>query len=624
MRKNEPLRVLHVGNIANNAYNNAKVQRQHGIEADVLCFDYYHIMGCPEWEDADFTGEIEDPFYPNWWACDLKGFKRPRWFVQGPLLLSIKYLMAFAANDQIKSNQLWDDLNQKRMIICGAKGSIRRLPSFLYRILSFVKLQLNHIKEIDLFLNTMPRRIMDAKASFLNTMSGIIMDAKAKAKRCYLIKFESPILDETKSAALSLLLFIYHAAMIPIQIVRFLFIYHVVRFLFVSLSFFIYHVGKISIEIVSFYLSLLLIKLPLFLIKMPNRIRDEELYEKNLLIRKNLIAEFEEKFPDRKDQLSNEDLHAWSYYLPLWKKLFEQYDVVQMYSTYPIIPLLCGFEYFTAYEHGTIREIPFEDNAQGRICAIGYKMAPVVFVTNSDNLLAAERLGLNEDQVYCLPHAFDNEKLFRFSDENIQRFNPPKDRVIFFSPARQHWKDRDPSMAKGNDYVFHAVRELKDEGFDFLVELIEWGRDVKASKKLIRKLGIKKYIRWVQPMKKRQLWQKYMSVHAVIDQLLLPALGGVGFETMAMGRRLLSAMDIKGGKKFFGAPPVMFDVCDTTSVKLAMLSVLEDPEDNRGIGNGAREWIKDYHSADRVCQIQIDAYRKILMKKGEKGAKKFA
>ena len=493
--------------------------------------------------------------------------------------------------------------------------------------------------------------IMDAKASFLDTMFGSMMDAKAKAERRYLIKLKSRTLEETKSAALSLLLFIYHATMIPIEIVRFLFvslsffIYHaamisikIVRFLFVSLSLFIYHVAKILIDIVSFYLSLFLIKMPLslikmsfflikmsfFLIKMPQRIRDKELYEKNLLRRENLIAEFKEKFPDSKGQLSDEDLLAWSYHLPLWKKLFEQYDVVQMYATYPIIPLLCGFEYFTAYEHGTIREIPFEDNAQGRICAIGYKLAPVVFVTNSDNLLAAERLGLNEDQVYCLPHAFDNEKLFRFSDENIQRFNPPKDRVIFFSPARQHWKDRDPSMAKGNDYVFHAVRELKDEGFDFLLELIEWGRDVKASKKLIRELGIKKYIRWVQPMKKRQLWQKYMSVHAVIDQLLLPALGGVGFETMAMGRRLLSAMDIEAGKKFFGAPPVMFDVCDTTSVKLAMLSVLEDPEDNRGIGNDAREWIRDYHSADRVCQIQIDAYRKILMKKGEKGAKKFA
>ena len=59
------LRVLHIGNIANNAYNNAKIQRSLGIEADVLCYDYYHIMGTPEWEDTDIQGSL-DNFHPDW------------------------------------------------------------------------------------------------------------------------------------------------------------------------------------------------------------------------------------------------------------------------------------------------------------------------------------------------------------------------------------------------------------------------------------------------------------------------------------------------------------------------------------------------------------------------------
>jgi len=108
-----------------------------------------------------------------------------------------------------------------------------------------------------------------------------------------------------------------------------------------------------------------------------------------------------------------------------------------------------------------------------------------------------------------------------------------------------------------------------------------------------------------------------MSVQAVNDQLLLPALGGVGFETMTLGRRLLTAMDMKLAKKFFGAEPPLFDVRDAVSVKAAMLSVLKDPDDLQGVGRDAREWIRCYHSADRVCQIQLDAYRKILSQKGE-------
>lgn len=83
-----PLRVLHIGNIANNAYNNALIQRQRGIDAYVLSFDYYHIMATPEWEDADFSGDIGDDFFPDWWAVDLKGFERPRWFIAAPLDIS--------------------------------------------------------------------------------------------------------------------------------------------------------------------------------------------------------------------------------------------------------------------------------------------------------------------------------------------------------------------------------------------------------------------------------------------------------------------------------------------------------------------------------------------------------
>src|SRR5437868_6624289 len=47
-------RVLHIGNLANNAYYNAKLLNRAGFDCDVLCCDTYHIMSCPEWEDADF------------------------------------------------------------------------------------------------------------------------------------------------------------------------------------------------------------------------------------------------------------------------------------------------------------------------------------------------------------------------------------------------------------------------------------------------------------------------------------------------------------------------------------------------------------------------------------------
>ena len=101
-----PLRVLHIGNIANNGYNNACIQRQYGIEADVICYNYYHIMSCPEWEDGNLRGEI-DHHFPDWWSSSLKGWRRPRWFAQGPALLCIDYLRTRNANQRWRAALKW-------------------------------------------------------------------------------------------------------------------------------------------------------------------------------------------------------------------------------------------------------------------------------------------------------------------------------------------------------------------------------------------------------------------------------------------------------------------------------------------------------------------------------------
>lgn len=124
--------VLHIGNIANNAYNNAKILNQAGLDCDVICYDYYHIMGAPEWEDADFAGAVLDDFHPHWAALNLGNFERPEWFAQGPLPLCIDYLRARRTGDP-KSRQLWrrlqlanqcsepltlrEKLNQSRMLL---------------------------------------------------------------------------------------------------------------------------------------------------------------------------------------------------------------------------------------------------------------------------------------------------------------------------------------------------------------------------------------------------------------------------------------------------------------------------------------------------------------------------
>ena len=75
-------RILHIGNIANNAYLNAKILNQSGNTInDVLVMDYFHIMGCPEWEDSKLNEDV-DEFNPDWKKSKIN-FSRPKWFYQG-------------------------------------------------------------------------------------------------------------------------------------------------------------------------------------------------------------------------------------------------------------------------------------------------------------------------------------------------------------------------------------------------------------------------------------------------------------------------------------------------------------------------------------------------------------
>lgn len=96
-------RVLHIGNVANYAYVNAKIQRRHGIETYVMDPDFYHLMSSPEWLEADFDAIFENEFFPRWSKVDLKGYRRPEWFAQGPFDLCRLYLQSLIEGRRVSA-----------------------------------------------------------------------------------------------------------------------------------------------------------------------------------------------------------------------------------------------------------------------------------------------------------------------------------------------------------------------------------------------------------------------------------------------------------------------------------------------------------------------------------------
>jgi hypothetical protein len=104
------MKILHIGNIANNAYLNAKILNSLGHENHVLSYDYYHIMGCPEWEEIEIPPNKIDDFKPEWHKVN-QNFERPKWFVQGPLEQCLDYLISLNTK-RADQDELWQMLGE--------------------------------------------------------------------------------------------------------------------------------------------------------------------------------------------------------------------------------------------------------------------------------------------------------------------------------------------------------------------------------------------------------------------------------------------------------------------------------------------------------------------------------
>lgn len=491
-RTGRPLRVLHIGNIANNAFNNARIQRKYGIEADVLCADNYHIMATPEWEEARFKSPPDDAFFPDWRAVDLRGYERPRWFAAAPLRDACRYLEARSAGRGDELDRLWQVMEFERYIRCSR--DIRARAALTCRKIGW-KLRYE--------LQRLTARLETSRGRAEN----LAREAGARG--------------------------------MP--------------------------------ELTALW-----------------RARNDT-----------------KPFPAQADDLA----HYWERFRHI-SPLFSHYDIVQGYAQDGIWALLAGKPYM-AYEHGTLRHLPFEDTPVGRMVALVYGLADHVFITNLDCIVSAGRLGLEPSRITYLPHAFDDARLRRFRAANADQ-KPAGDALKLFMPARQDWQDGDPNLAKGNDRFFRAAARLAQEGRPIAITAIGWGRDMAASKALIRDLGLEANVTWVEPMQKAELWRAYLRHHAIIDQFRLDAFGGVTFEALALGRRVITALDTETAELFFGQAPPLFAADSVDKIATALRQINDDREDSQLIGEQAASWIERYHSARRITALQARDYRKQL------------
>ena len=301
-------------------------------------------------------------------------------------------------------------------------------------------------------------------------------------------------------------------------------------------------------------------------------------------------------------------LHALQRFSLLWpdlRRLFSGYDVVETYATHPILAYLAGSRApFVAFEHGTLRELPFEDNSRARLLAVAYRMAARVVITNADVIDAARRLGL-ENTVF-IPHPVDETKYTPGPSPLRAELALAEGERLLVSPSSQTWR------LKGNDALLRGFAGYLRDGGAAVLVLTDWGPDADRSRELARELGIEERLRWLAPLPKLRLIEAYRGADVVLDQFVLGTFGAIAPEAMACGCPVVMAFDPKVHEWCFPEPPPVVPAREPEEIAGALTRLLGDVEERERVGAASRRWVEEHHGWQLVTERHRAVYDESL------------
>jgi glycosyltransferase involved in cell wall biosynthesis len=301
------------------------------------------------------------------------------------------------------------------------------------------------------------------------------------------------------------------------------------------------------------------------------------------------------------------DVVSHTYNRKRFEGWFEGYDLIQAYSTDPIDAwMFSKGRPYVAFEHGTMRDIPFENSARGRLLSLAYRQAGKVVITNPDVISAARRLGLKN--FLFIPHPVDETK-YRPLHTSLRGnlANRYQADLILFAPSRHNWD------LKGNDLLLKAfARCTKAFPGKLLLILCDWGQEVARSKELIEMLGIGDCIVWTPPLNKMKLIGYYNAADVVLDQFIIGTFGTVTPEAMACGKPVLLHFDREVHEWCYGEMPPVVSARTENEIFSRLMELLGSSDRREAIGLASREWVTKYHGWELVADRQIEVYRELL------------
>ncbi|MBN1942498.1 MAG: glycosyltransferase [Phycisphaerae bacterium] len=300
-------------------------------------------------------------------------------------------------------------------------------------------------------------------------------------------------------------------------------------------------------------------------------------------------------------------------HIKLWREVLSFYDYVIGYGLHGCWPLLTNQHPYLAYEHGTIRQLPFLPDAQGRLCALTYRMADLSLITNADNNQAADTLGLYP--YAFMPHPVNEwmpeiEQCRTLHEELLASLNAD---FIVFHPSRQHWDEtRDPSLEKGNDIFIRGlarfIQECNPRG---AAVFVDWGKMVNKTQRLLEELKIAQRVHWIPPQHNHAMVRYMKACDLLADQFYLGAFGSTMPKALLHETPAMLYLDEERHRWCFPEMPPVINASTPEEVFTGMRRLYEDKSYREALVRDGKSWYDRYHSNRVIAETFLRLFKTI-------------
>jgi hypothetical protein len=294
----------------------------------------------------------------------------------------------------------------------------------------------------------------------------------------------------------------------------------------------------------------------------------------------------------------------------LIEKIFSSFDKIVFYGPFCSLSKYMKTGKYIAFEHGTLRNFIDTNYKLAKNTKIGFENASVILISNQDCLRKAKNIF--SQIIIKSPHPI-NDSDFPGLRALRERYLSKGKKTAFevLVPAR-HTFSISTDIGKGNEIIYSAIKELFLSNEDIIFHLIKWGENFPSAEKHLKEFENAGFVIWHNLMTRPKLRALMLKSDAVVDQLLIPAYGGISIDAIGLGVPLLTNQDNTIDTEYFGSVAPIFPINNAQTIVNSLRHLSQEGVDaKREYFIKSCEWFDQNLSSELSLAARINAYNEL-------------